>query len=248
MKRIISFLVLGSMVILPSMALAKEQIGIYVAPKFIGAWAMMDNMKTGWAVDSEPDADIINLLHIGDETEMTFGGALAIGYDFKRNFDIPLRAEIEYAYLSETSASNNNDISATEDWTAKQKFQAQTLFLNAYYDFHNGSDFTPYIGGGLGLAFTNTEANFGVANSAIPDDSFTSSTGSQSETTFAWNVAAGVGYEINEMFTIDLGYRFAGLGGVDTKWSKDSSGGDWIQAKADNLYMHQVALGLRINF
>jgi len=120
--------------------------------------------------------------------------------------------------------------------------------VNAYYDFHNDSSFTPYFGGGLGLAFINTDADFGVTNSATPADTWVKSIGSQTETNFAWNLGAGVGYAINDMFTVDLGYRFTSLGGAETKWGKDDVGGDWMQGKTDNVYMHQVALGLRINF
>ena len=247
MKRIIGFLVLASMIVLPSMALAKEQIGIYVAPKFMSGWAMMNGMNTSWGEGMAAPANVINLLHIEDETEMTFGGALAVGYDFKHKFDVPIRTELEYAYMSETSASMSKDINATQHWAAKQNFQAQTLFVNVYYDFHNKSSFTPYVGVGIGLAFINTNANFAMTDSGTPAGSWASSTGSHTETNFAWNVGAGVGYDINERFTIDLGYRFASLGGADTKFSKDS-GDDWVRGKTDNLYMHQLALGLRINF
>lgn len=249
MKRIIGFFVLAGMMILPSMVLAKEQIGLYVAPKFIGAWTMMDGMSTGWGEYSRPSDDAVSLSHIGDETEGSFGGALAIGYDFKPKFDIPLRAEIEYAYMSETSASSTRaNLLPNTDWSAKQNFQAQTLFANVYYDFHNSTSFTPYVGAGLGVAFINTDADLSAIDAVTPANTTIASTGSQTETNFAWNVGVGVGYAINEMFTVDLGYRFASLGGAETSWSQDQFGDDFTRSEADNLYMHQVALGLRINF
>ena len=152
MKRIFGLFMLVSMLAIPSMAFAAEQIGVYVAPKFIAGWTVMDG-KTIWA---DGDDGGINS-NIGSTTEGTFGGALAIGYDFNRKFNVPVRTELEYAVFSETKGSKNANIYGADDgsggtfdghWSAKQKMQIQTLFLNAYYDFHNSSAFTPYVGGG----------------------------------------------------------------------------------------------------
>lgn len=35
----------------------------------------------------------------------------------------------------------------------------QTLMLNAYWEFHNSTKFTPYIGAGIGLAFLQTDGS-----------------------------------------------------------------------------------------
>ena len=39
----------------------------------------------------------------------------------------------------------------------KGEWGVQTLFANAYWDFHNSTAFTPYLGGGLGMGFIKTK-------------------------------------------------------------------------------------------
>jgi len=46
MKRIIGLLTLTALLITQSLALAAEQIGVYVAPKFIYGFTQMQGMKT----------------------------------------------------------------------------------------------------------------------------------------------------------------------------------------------------------
>lgn len=248
MKRILGLVMIVAALALPTMASAGEQIGVYVTPKFITGWTVMDNMKTGWGEDADPGFS----MDIGDKTKGTIGGGLAIGYDFYQKFQFPVRAELEYAALSEVKGSKSGSVSAADvgfdgHWSAQQKLQVQTLFMNAYYDFHNSTSFTPYVGAGIGMAFLNTKANIGGWDDTS-GDGMSGSTGSKTVTNFAWNVGAGVGYEINENFTVDLGYRFAGLGEAKTKWVKDDAGYNWARAKTEDIYMHQVMLGLRVTF
>lgn len=86
----------------------------------------------------------------------------------------------------------------------------------------------------------------GVADLIVSDSS-----GTQSNTNMAWNVGAGVGWNINELLTLDLGYRFASLGEATGKtFSGDDSFGNTVRlsGKTENLHMHQVMLGLRFDF
>jgi len=74
---------------------------------------------------------------------------------------------------------------------------------------------------------------------------------------FAWNIGAGVGFDLTENWTLDAGYRFVGLGSVKTKTGPLEVGGDLFDGtiidgrghgKTKNLYQHQFALGLRYTF
>jgi len=42
---------------------------------------------------------------------------------------------------------------------------------------------------------------------------------------FAWNIGAGVGFDLTENWTLDAGYRFVGLGSVKTKTGPLEVGG-----------------------
>jgi len=173
-----------------------------------------------------------------NDTDHVFGGALAVGYDFNKQHGAPVRAELEYGAFTRAEGKAN----VLGGGTVTMKTQAQTLFTNAYLDIPTGTQFTPYVGAGLGMAFLNARADFEAPGSR-------QSYGSRNNTNFAWNVGAGVACEVVENVALDLGYRFAGLGEAKTK-SSGAGGGlsqnDRFEAK--NLYMHQLSLGLRFSF
>ena len=89
----------------------------------------------------------------------------------------------------------------------------------------------PYIGAGAGLAFNYVE--YTVHNNT------TGAHGSASDnfTNFAWNVGAGVAYNFNENFAVDLGYRFMMMGYNEV----DSS-------ISNQPYNNEFMLGLRFTF
>ncbi|MDL2279304.1 outer membrane beta-barrel protein [Desulfovibrio sp. OttesenSCG-928-G11] len=242
MKRILGVLFFVGVMVMPTVAAAAEQIGVYVAPKFVYGLTQMDSAKQHWT----GAAGASGSERIGNETDSAFGGSIAIGYDFDKKFGVPVRAELEYAAFSEVEAKRNYTDNG-EHITMKQNFNLQTLFVNAYWDINTGTQFTPYIGAGLGMGFINTkgkESGYGIANPAA--NSWNYSTGSKNVTNFAWNVGAGLGYDLTENWTLDAGYRFVGLGSVKTKTY--DNGQDTVYGKTSNLYQHQFAVGVRYTF
>ena len=258
MKRIIGMLALAALLITPSLAFA-EQIGVYVAPKFVYGYTQMQRMKAPGVYDSGTPISIPSN-KIGNKTDNAFGGALAIGYDFNKKFQVPVRAELEYAIFSEVSGKRSWDgnypffdgVPSNNNVSTKQKLQIQTLFVNAYYDFRNSTAFTPWVGAGLGMAFINSKGNFFFDDPGYdPDEHFGLSLSSKTSTNFAWNVGAGVAYDFTSNISLDLGYRFAGLGKAETKSATGENGyNEFLTAKAktSNVYMHQLMLGLRFTF
>lgn len=94
-----------------------------------------------------------------------------------------------------------------------------TLMANAYYDIDTDSSVRPYIMGGVGMANADTSW----------DD--------EDETVFAWQVGAGLGFEITDNTTLDLGYRYLKPNDFD-----NASVGN-VKSKS-----HNVMLGLRYQF
>lgn len=226
--------------------------GLYVAPKFVYANAQFDKTKA--------DADIQGAFPISSSAfkhDDAFGGALAVGYDFARRFNLPLRAEIEYAALSRvkgSASSSGIDHSYgsifTDYYGVKQELDIQTLFLNAYYDFKTGTSFTPWLGAGLGAAFVHGNSyafydfDYGSHRSLFDGGS------ARNSTNFAWNAGAGVGWRATERLTVDLGYRFVYLGEVKNPTWSDMIGDTpvYVKSKTERLYMHQALLALRFEF
>ena len=82
------------------------------------------------------------------------------------------------------------------------------LMANAYYDFNNASDFTPYVMAGLGVNKGKKDLKFSGKDSADKDLSFTVK--SKSKTSFAYQLGFGVGYEMAKDIHLDLAYKLVG--------------------------------------
>lgn len=218
MKRILATLALVVALALPGLAQA-EVNGVYFAPKFL-----MSIQDTGNI--SRPYSDMTDESY----SQFTLGGALAVGYDFYPQQQIPLRAEIEFALRGNSEKSWDSHFYG-ESISTKGLWNTSTLFLNLYYDIQTGTPFVPYIGAGAGLAFNYVE--YTVHNNT------TGAHGSASDnfTNFAWNVGAGVAYNFNENFAVDLGYRFMMMGYNEV----DSS-------ISNQPYNNEFMLGLRFTF
>ena len=67
---------------------------------------------------------------------------------------------------------------------------------------------------------------------------------SDSTTNFAWNVGAGVAYNVNDALYIDAAYRYVDLGYTE---ASGSLGGDQIKV-GSRPYNHEFMLGLRFAF
>jgi opacity protein-like surface antigen len=84
--------------------------------------------------------------------------------------------------------------------SASGELRTFTLMANAWYDFDMGSNFTPYIGGGVGYA--DNELKHGLLADGSGGD-------------FAWQLGAGVNYKIGDKTSIGLGYRYLDAGDIE---------------------------------
>ncbi len=160
---------------------------------------------------------------------------MALGYDFWPQQMLPLRAELEFAMRGNNEKTWSDGGAAIKQ--VKGTWNSSTLFANLFWDFHNDSIMTPYVGGGLGMAFNYAGYDFTANNG----DKFS---GDQRTTNFAWNLGAGVAFNINEHFAIDAGYRFVSLGYNDV--SVTSAGNKYNVG--NRPYENEFMLGLRYGF
>lgn len=191
MKRVLCLFVAAFSLIFSSMAKAE---GFYLAPKFL-----MSLQNTGPVSRSGS----LGGVGIDSYNQFTLGGGLAAGYDFWPQQMIPLRVEIEGALRGNSERKwSDYGIFARE---VKGVWNNSTLFGNVFWDFHNDTSLTPYIGGGLGIAFNYTGYDLTLKNGdqISMDDRFAN---------FAWNAGAGVSFNVNETLALDASYRFVGLG------------------------------------
>lgn len=133
-----------------------------------------------------------------------------------------MRVEVTGGYRLRQSLRDSFD-------TLDAELQTYTAFANVYYDITNYAGWTPYLGGGMG-----------VAVHSVRDVVAPVSSSSGEEVDFAWNIQAGVSYDFTQQAKLDFGYRLTDLG-------KAKSGGP-IPFTVDNLMAHEFRVGLRFHF
>jgi opacity protein-like surface antigen len=103
-----------------------------------------------------------------------------VGYDF-----VGPRAEIEVGY---GQVPNNVNIPGT---AINNKTGALTAMANVLYDFFPRSVITPFVGGGIGVAFVDSNTSLG-------------------STAFAFQGIVGIGYQVNEQLRFGIEGRYLG--------------------------------------
>ena len=172
--------------------------------------------------DMSSDITLADTFTIEDNV---MGGSVAIGTSVKTS-NGNVRAELEYNKNQNAEKSFAMNFAGVVDFQGNLEVETQSVMLNGYYDIDTGSKLTPYVGAGIGLA--KTEATLtGLGYSQSVDDN-----------TFAWQVGAGVGYNVTEKITVDAGYRYVDYGNFsNSDYDVD------VETSAHELY-----LGARYTF
>ena len=124
-----------------------------------------------------------------------------------------------------------------------------SYLANFFYDFDFGTKWTPYVGAGVGFGVYRQKATVEID---IDEDLLMAGPGqippalllpmiskferemevaNDTLYRFEWQVSAGVAYNFNENWALDLGYRF----------NSSTVGGEFV-------YAHEVKLGARYSF
>lgn len=140
MKKIFGFLCAICFMLYASVVSADVNYGMYITPK------VSYSFYTG---------DYIEHSSLNGATKSgtsSFGGGLALGYDFYEFYDIPVRVEAEYMMRTDAKFNvNDNTVKASAP---------KTLFMNGYLDYQNDTMVTPYLTAGAGVSFIDTQTKF----------------------------------------------------------------------------------------
>ena len=127
----------------------------------------------------------------------------------------------------EVELNNSRDIKRNEwygDEVGHFRLYKHSVMANAYFDYLTCTPWTPYVGAGIGSA--HLKADWGEI--------------AKSKDTLAWQVMAGIAYDITSSWTADFGYRYADLGRIRKNWGL---GVTKVTARD-----HEIMLGARYNF
>jgi opacity protein-like surface antigen len=159
-------------------------------------------------------------LSVSDGPDVPLKDSWTLG--IKGGYIIPqakyLAIELEYAYLG----TQDIDMSGVDG-----DFSASNLMLNFLLRYPEGK-YHPYVGVGIGWSMGSFKATQAGVGSIDENDS-----------AFAWQILAGINFEITPQWSADLAYRyFAGSYSI-------SSGGDNIDLDAKN---HMILIGVNYHF
>ena len=177
-----------------------------------GVW---DSYITAEDDDVDGDTDDVEI-----ETDMGWTLGVAVGAHVFDN----IRGELELAHT-------NRDVnSASEGALVLDPIDGSvtttTLMGNLWLDLDTGSGFTPYIGGGIGAGYVTAES----ADAGLDADGYG----------LAYQVGAGVKFDVADNLALDLGYRFKGL-------SAEISG-DGTEDVVAHVGSHVLQVGLSVGF
>ncbi|WGL98408.1 porin family protein [Arsenophonus sp. aPb] len=244
-KCLVLFLITG----LPAtMVNAADQTGLYVTGK-IGGSVVQSTKSTGSI------SAAMNSNNIFDESGKldnipsgALGGGIALGYNFKPMFQLPVRVELDFtarSNLKKNGSTGAEIASQPLDIEMKDKIQINTLMVNAIYDLENSSQFTPYVLAGVGVAQNNRTANI---SADYQNNNVELLSGKKVNYNFAWSIGAGVKYDINSNLALDLSYRYINAGKTKTN-GVTNLGPINIKGNLESrLHSHDIMLGMTYLF
>lgn len=157
-----------------------------------------------------------------------FTAGIAVGAQFNEW----LRGEVEFS-------GNWHDVegfvgSSADPTTTAVEGDESALFAlaNLWLDVPVGEFFRPYVGGGVGFGRLNVELETTLGSSLVDD----------SDWGFAWQVGAGVAFDISSNMAIDVGYRFKSIENADIEVDDDA------EDIEKDYRSHNILLGLRFGF
>lgn len=194
---------------------------------FIGANIAQDADFTG-NVGGAPQS-----VGVEYDTGLNIGGAIGLKLGHG-GFSPRLEVEVSYTQNDVDQVFFSGNGPAAEVNVAGD---SSTVFLmaNALFDFKTGSSFTPYVGGGIGVAFTRQDFAYGPGINLSDND-----------TNFAAQAIVGVSFDLTSKTALTLDARYTRA--FDVTSNRDTAAGVNTGAVSDDLDSFRVNIGMRFAF
>jgi opacity protein-like surface antigen len=124
------------------------------------------------------------------------GGTVGVAGGYA--WDNGLALETEFAYRRN---GLDHDVFHGDSTDLDGSLSSYTLLGNVYYRLHTGTDFTPYVGGGVGISLLDLDMKRGDAGWFHALDT---------DTQFAYQGIAGVSYAFAPHWSLGAEYRYFG--------------------------------------
>jgi opacity protein-like surface antigen len=231
-----------------------------VVEEFTGGWYLRGDIGVGQQNFKQFDFTQTNNAFVWpaswriDQKEM--GDAFFIGGGFGYQWNSWLRFDATAEYRAKTRFKAIG--SYTEFCPGGRCFDvydgnhsAIVVLANAYIDLGTWMCLTPFIGGGVGFAQHRVSALTDVGFISNGTTGFGYGQNDFTETKFAWALHAGVAYNVNNNFKMELAYRYLNMGNVNTGIIDCASGGCSTGAGPRAFYTfremdsHDIKFGMR---
>jgi opacity protein-like surface antigen len=146
-----------------------------------------------------------------------------------------IRSEIEWNHWQDAKRTYFYD-----GGKYRMRLQNNALLLNAYYDINTCTRWTPYVGAGLGVAMLKITSN----------DMWDGAKDKESDRTynFAWQIGAGVAYDLTSNVALDAGYRYVNAGAAVANKEIYSGRGYYSEKDKIDTAAHEIYFGARYTF
>lgn len=170
-----------------------------------------------------------------------------VGYEINQwlrgDVTVEYRHDSRFSALDRWNRGGDPADPVTNHYTARK---SELLFLaNAYADLGTYYGMTPYVGAGIGTS-RNTISGF---RDYAPNDDIVNTAANHSQWQLAWALHAGLGVDLTDQATLDIGYSFTHLGngrtGAVTPADPAFPNDPFVFR---NLYSHDIKVGLRYRF
>ena len=166
--------------------------------------------------------------------------------------------KLTYKGVSAVVQGNSIPIQGSIDGNGSGSPKQLGAMVNVWYDFNSASQWTPYAGLGLGLIRVDL-ANLKYDDNAVAEriaatltqgavtalpPGFVPELSQDTDTAFAWQFGAGVGYELSDTVTLDLGYRYQNTGTLKFEGKNATA----TVISEQKLKVHLIEVGIRYRF
>ncbi|PDQ21128.1 hypothetical protein CN311_10550 [Mesorhizobium sanjuanii] len=217
-----------------------DQAPDYVPVEVGSGWYLRGDVGYAFSHPFERQETAIDPLNSFWSNDSLFTGSIGMGY----HFNDYLRAELNAGILPSNKFGDHQDLAATCDGSTlirdanddivsaaatqncdrsdSASNKGYSLMANGYVDLGTYVGITPYVGGGLGVAYTKYYRNLGARDcvEAAPDPSGTGgfscddpagyggTTDSEAKFNLAYSIGAGLSYQVTKNVSVDLGYEY----------------------------------------
>ncbi|MFM5578378.1 outer membrane protein [Aeromonas veronii] len=207
--------------------------GYYISGKFIESTQYASSMDTTLRVGIDPrNASYTEVVSKDDDNR----GSVALGYQFDKYWQI----ELEYNPKTDSHYITSIDGGSFSGSRNNYQISTERLMINAYREVPFYGSLSVYGQAGLGLSKIDVTGWQGNESRRFD---------SNEQSNLAYSIGAGLRANINSSFISDLGYRYIGLGKVESGFNRF----DNVRHQSDEqlkaeLSLQEIYLGLTYLF